>query len=237
MFVKQFENAIFVLHVYRIAFAVIKRQRVVIRPDRHDRRFAYTPFRYRYARLTGIAQFNRVRNFLRWPRADRSGLHESVLDFTGYLLRAGVFHVKHRVGKDLAKLLFLYESLTQKEIAARVGVSEVTLSKWANAGQWESHKVSITMTKEEQLKNHYHQLAELNNAILQKEEGKRFANKEEANIITQLTNAIEKMEADAGVADIVNVSKKFMIWIRKFDLAKAQDIAPLFDAFIKDSIK
>jgi hypothetical protein len=55
MFVKQFENAVFVLHVYRIAFAVIKRQRIVIRPNRYDRRLTYTPFRYRYARLAGVA--------------------------------------------------------------------------------------------------------------------------------------------------------------------------------------
>ncbi|MDR1102954.1 MAG: helix-turn-helix domain-containing protein [Tannerella sp.] len=139
--------------------------------------------------------------------------------------------------KELAKLLFLHEALTQKEIAARVGVSEVTLSKWVNAEQWESYRVSITMTKEEQLRNLYRQLAEINSAILLKEEGKRFAGKAEADTITRLTNAIEKMEGDTGISNIVAISKKFLSWVRKFDLAKAQEIAPLFDAFIKDSMK
>ncbi|MDR2765326.1 MAG: DDE transposase family protein [Tannerella sp.] len=139
--------------------------------------------------------------------------------------------------KELAKLLFLHEALTQKEIAARIGVSEVTLSKWANAGKWESYKVSITMTKEEQLKSLYRQFIEINNAISQKEEGKRFPSKPEADTITQLTNAIEKMETDAGVSDIVSVSKKFLVWLRKFDLAKAQEIAPLFDGLIMDCLR
>jgi len=139
--------------------------------------------------------------------------------------------------KELAKMLYLYELLTQKEIAQRVEISEVTLSKWINTEGWESHKVSITMTKEEQLKNLYQQLAAINNAILQKEEGKRFASASEADTITKLANAIEKMETDTGIAEIVSVSKKFLNWVRKFDLKKAQEIGPVFDAFIKDCIK
>jgi transcriptional regulator with XRE-family HTH domain len=139
--------------------------------------------------------------------------------------------------KELAKMLFLHETLTQKEIAARVEVSEVTLSKWANAENWESYKVSITMTKDEQLKNLYRQLNEINNSILQKDEGKRFASASEADTITKLTNAIEKMEGDVGIADMVSVNKKFLTWLRKFDLAKAQEIAPLYDSFIKDNIR
>jgi transcriptional regulator with XRE-family HTH domain len=139
--------------------------------------------------------------------------------------------------RELARMLFLHESLTQKEIALRVGVSEVTLSKWANQDNWESYKVSVTITKEEQLKNLYRQLGEINKAILSKEEGKRFASAPEGDTIAKLATAIEKMEGDVGIADMVSVSKKFLTFIRKFDLAKAQEIAPLFDAFIKDNMK
>ena len=57
--------------------------------------------------------------------------------------------------RALAKMLFVHESLTQKEISARIDVSEVTISKWSNADNWESYKVSITITKEEQLKSLY----------------------------------------------------------------------------------
>lgn len=134
-----------------------------------------------------------------------------------------------------AKLLFVYENLTQKEIAARVGVSEVTLSKWATKEKWDSLKVSITITKEEQLKSLYRQLSAMNAAIAEREQ--KYATAAEADTISKLANTIDKMESDIGVADIVSVGKKWLTWLRNFDLKKAQEITPLFDAFIKDSLR
>ena len=64
--------------------------------------------------------------------------------------------------KDWAKLLYTKENLTQAEIAGRVGVTRVTINKWINSESWEMLKVSITITKEEQLKNIYRQLVEIN---------------------------------------------------------------------------
>jgi transcriptional regulator with XRE-family HTH domain len=137
--------------------------------------------------------------------------------------------------RELAKMLFIHESLTQKEIATRVGISEVTASKWANDDSWDSLRVSITITKEEQLKNLYRQLAALNNAIAQREQ--KYATAGEADAISKLANAIDKMESDIGVSDIVSVAKKFIDWVRKFDLKRAQEFTPLFDAFIKDNLR
>lgn len=138
--------------------------------------------------------------------------------------------------RDHAKLLFIHEQLSQKEIAARIGVSEVTVSKWSNSDNWEGHRVSITITKEEQLKNLYRQLAEMNRAIAERD-GKKYANASEADAISKLAGAIEKMESDVGIADIVSVAKKFLSWMRKFDLKKAQELTPLFDAFVKDNLR
>lgn len=138
--------------------------------------------------------------------------------------------------RELAKMLFIHESLTQKEIAGRVGVSEVTASKWAISDNWDGMRVSITITKEEQLKNLYRQLSEINKTIAEREE-RRYATTQEADTISKLANAIEKMESDIGVSDIVEVGKKFIVWVRKFDLKKAQEITPLFDSFIKDNLR
>lgn len=138
--------------------------------------------------------------------------------------------------RDHAKLLFIHEQLNQKEIAARIKVSEVTISKWAKADSWDGLRVSITITKEEQLKNLYRQLAELNKAIAERDE-KRYASSTEADTISKLATAIDKMESDVGIADIVSVAKKFLTWLRKFDLSKAQEMTPLFDAFVKDNLR
>jgi transcriptional regulator with XRE-family HTH domain len=137
--------------------------------------------------------------------------------------------------RELAKLLFIHERLTQKEVSKRMLVSEQTVSRWANADNWEQFRVSITITKEEQLRNLYRQLAELNNEIAGRDS--KYASSIEADTISKLATAIQKMETDVGIADIISVSKKFLTWIRKSDLPKAQDFLPYLDAFIKDNLR
>jgi transcriptional regulator with XRE-family HTH domain len=139
--------------------------------------------------------------------------------------------------KEWAQLLYTRENLTQKEIAARVGVSEVTMSKWANTGNWDELKASFTITKEEQLKNLYRQLAEINRVIAEREPGKKYATASEADTITKLANAIEKMETDVGLGDIIATFRRFLEWLRAFDLKEAQRLTPLFDSFVKSRIK
>lgn len=137
--------------------------------------------------------------------------------------------------KELAKLLFVHETLSQKEVANRLGVSEQTVSKWANLDRWDAHRVSITITKDQQLLNLYRQLGEINKVIAERDQ--KYATPSEADTINKLAVAIEKMESDTGIAEIVGVAKKFLNYLRKFDLRKAQDITPLFDAFIRDNLR
>ena len=138
--------------------------------------------------------------------------------------------------RDYAKLLFIHEQLSQKDIALRIKVSAQTINKWANLDNWDSYRVSMTLSKEEQLKSLYRQLSELNKVIAVREDHK-YATVAEADAISKLASAIDKMETDIGIADIISVSKKFLTWLRKFNLMKAQEITPLFDAFVKDNLR
>ena len=138
--------------------------------------------------------------------------------------------------KEWAKLLFVKENLTQAEIAERVGVSRVTVNKWINAENWEHLKVSVTITKEEQLKNLYRQLAELNGKIAQREQGQRFPNAAEADTISKLANAIKKMETEVGLADITSVFADLLKWLRTYDAEQAKQVCPLLDAFVKSKL-
>lgn len=138
--------------------------------------------------------------------------------------------------RELAKLLFVHETLTQKEVASRIGVSEQTVCRWAKEDAWDRLRVSITITKEEQLRHLYRQLAAINDEISGRT-GNKFASPPEADTISKLAVAIDKMESDVGIADIVSVAKKFLTWLRKTDLSQAQSLAPMFDAFIKENLK
>ena len=139
--------------------------------------------------------------------------------------------------KEWAQQLYTRENLTQKEIAERVAVSAVTINKWVKKEAWEELKVSVTLTKEEQLKNLYRQIRELNRAILEREEGKRFATPAEADTIGKLAGAIEKMETEVGLSDIIETFRVFINWVRTFDLEEAKHLTPLLDSFIKHRIK
>ena len=138
--------------------------------------------------------------------------------------------------KEWAAMLYLKENLTQAEIAEKVGVSKASMNKWVKAEKWKERKVGITLTREEQIKNLYRQVAEINEMIACKEKGKRFATTSEADTLSKLSGAIKKMETETGIADIISVGTRFIEFLRTIDLDKAKDTAHLFDIFIKQNL-
>jgi hypothetical protein len=72
---------------------------------------------------------------------------------------------------------------------------------------------------------------------MKREEGERFANSKEADSISKLAIAIKTMETEASIADIVEVSKRLLNWMRKYNDSRTVEIANIFNDFIKDSMK
>jgi transposase-like protein len=138
--------------------------------------------------------------------------------------------------KEWAAMLYLKESLTQVEIAEKVGVSKVTVNKWVKAEKWEERKSGITLTREEQIKNFYRQVSEINEVIAGRDKGKRYATTTEADTLSKLAGAIKKMETETGIADIISVGTRFIEFLRPIDLDKAKDTTRLFDIFIKQNL-
>ena len=138
--------------------------------------------------------------------------------------------------REWAQLLYTKEHISQKEIAERVGVSQQTMSRWVTKFKWDELKVSITITREEQLKNLYRQLSEMNKAISERE-GNKYPTAAEADTITKLANAIDKLETETGLNEILSTFKEFLNWLRKFNLEEAQRLVPLFDDFVKTKLK
>lgn len=135
--------------------------------------------------------------------------------------------------KDWAKTLYLRENLTQQEIADRVGVSRVSVSNWIRQNKWEEQRTALTLTREEQVRALYRQVAEINKAIEHRPEGERFATSAEADIIGKLSKAIRQMETEVGISDVISVMTGFINFLRPIDLEKAKDVTRLCDAYIK----
>jgi transcriptional regulator with XRE-family HTH domain len=134
--------------------------------------------------------------------------------------------------KDLAKLLYTKENLTQAEIAERVGVTRVTINKWINSESWEMLKVSITITKEEQLKNMYRQIAEINEVIIGREKGQRFATSAEADMLCKITKAIKQMETEIGISEIISAFDGLMQFLRMYDSKLIDVFKPVLNAYV-----
>lgn len=147
---------------------------------------------------------------------------------------AALTNIKKR---EWAEQLITQQGYSQKEAAEKVGVSAVTLNKWYKKYNWEDLKQSLLVTRQQQLKRLYMQMDELNTAIMGRPAGQRFANSKEADTLSKLAGAIKTMETEASIADVVEVSKRFLNFMRRFSAEKAIEVAGLFDEFIKYLLK
>jgi transcriptional regulator with XRE-family HTH domain len=135
--------------------------------------------------------------------------------------------------REYAKLLFLREKISQKEIAAKVGVSEKTISKWANDDRWDELKASVIITRSEELSRIYMQIAELNDVIERKPMGERFANKDEAVALDKLTQTARRLETESSVSQVIDTSIAMLDWLRMADPGRVMEISNIFDNYIK----
>lgn len=140
--------------------------------------------------------------------------------------------------KDFAKNLYLNNpNITQKELALRVGVSTVTMSKWVNEEKWDTLQKSLLLSKSEILADYYEQLREAKESVKMREEGKRFMSSKEADAVVKITAAIKNLETETNIADKVEVGKDFLAFIRKITTFEdSNKIAKLFDTYIKSCL-
>lgn len=137
--------------------------------------------------------------------------------------------------KELAQFFYCNSQLSQKEIAEKVGISEVSMSKWVREGKWDTLKASITITRQEQLNRVYQQISAINNKITEEQKG--IPTGADADVLAKLAAVVERLEKETSITDVVSVSMKFLDWLRKIDTEKAKELSGLFDAFIKDLLR
>lgn len=141
-----------------------------------------------------------------------------------------------KILKEFAKTLFLDTSqkITQKEIAARVGVSENTLRGWIQKENWEKLRKSLMITRQKMISDLYDQLEWLNDDI--KIRDVKVATSSEANTIAVITNSIQKLETETSIAEIYEVATSFLEYIKPIDFDLFKQLLPLFDSFINQKL-
>lgn len=138
--------------------------------------------------------------------------------------------------KDFAKVLITKEKLSQKEAAKKVGVSTVTMNKWYNKEGWDKLQKNFLLTREEQMAKLLDELVEINEHIQTFPEGKRFADSKLGDVRRKLVKDIKELETKAALPEIIHACTGLLEFIRKVDLAKAQELSRYVDAYIKSKL-
>ena len=142
--------------------------------------------------------------------------------------------------KSTARALFL-SGMEQAEIADRVGVSRVTISKWWVADGWKETRAAKNITRPELVNK---LLVTIDNLITQVNESK------DPSLIgglgdklAKLSAVIEKLDKKANVVDAIDVFTAFSKWLEfraktdpEVTVALIKQVNRLQDMFIIESI-
>lgn len=142
--------------------------------------------------------------------------------------------MKRNDKRDKAKSLYLTGQYSQKEIAAIVGISEKTISKWANdaTDKWEEMKTSMLTSRTNELRRLYKMLQNINDSVDEKTTLKIPINSKDADAILKLTSAIKNLEIETSIAEKVDVGTDFINLVSKEDTVLAKQISKWFDIYL-----
>ena len=113
--------------------------------------------------------------------------------------------------KELARMYYMqYEE--QKEIAQKIGVSVVTISRWAKEGAWQERRGSHAISRQELVKKILltidRKIAELENAENQ-DMYDRIVQQ-----LTKLSTTIEKLDKTTNIVTTMECFKAFNDWLK-----------------------
>lgn len=138
--------------------------------------------------------------------------------------------------QEHAKLLFLAEKITAKDLAEKVGVSEKTIGDWIREGKWDRLKRNTFLTRQEQHAKLLEELERMNEDIAGAD-GLGYADAKQANARRLLVRDIKDLEAEEhGTSDIISVLIAFLEFSRKRDPQLAKTISHLSDLYIKSKL-
>jgi flagellin-specific chaperone FliS len=138
--------------------------------------------------------------------------------------------------KDYAKLLFIKDGLTPKQVAEKAGLPEKMVTAWATKEKWESQRKALTASKAEQLAFLYDILAKLTEhgkAALEDDDPKTNP---DTNAIDKISKSIERLEKDGGIGNMIQTGIELLKYVQAEDIVAAKVINKWFYLFIQDKM-
>ena len=112
--------------------------------------------------------------------------------------------------KSLARVLYL-SGIEQKEIADKVGVSAVTVSKWSTDGKRKEARAAKNITRPELVNKLLLTIDKLIEQVNESEDAAMIAGL--GDKLAKLSAVIEKLDKKANVVDAIEVFMAFSKWL------------------------
>lgn len=136
--------------------------------------------------------------------------------------------------REHARLLYVNERITLKEVSERVKVTEKTVGKWCKEDGWDELRKSLLTTRQTQLARWYKQLDTISQRI---EERDNIPTNTEADTMSKITSNIQKLEVEIGLGEIVDTGKKLITFIQQINLPDAKLFKNYFDEYINTRVR
>jgi transposase len=120
--------------------------------------------------------------------------------------------MKNALKKEQARALFVKSTMSRKEIAGSISVTETTLRNWINDGEWQIEKDSQTITRSHLLAESYAQLQAINEAI--KTENNGIPTKVLSDAKATIRKEIEAL-SNQPIYRYCEVFEEFLVYVAK----------------------
>jgi predicted DNA-binding protein YlxM (UPF0122 family) len=136
--------------------------------------------------------------------------------------------------KQKAYDLYCNTELSQKDIAAVVGVSVQHMNKWVKQGNWEIYRTAGKVTLEKIIHGYYVQLAAINEEISKQD---NIPTNAQNDSICKITSSINTLQKKYNLSAYHSVLRELIEWLMTTDINAAKVLGPLMLEFLKDKAK
>ncbi|RQO37941.1 DDE transposase family protein [Chryseobacterium sp. KBW03] len=136
--------------------------------------------------------------------------------------------------REHARLLYVGERITLKEVAERVNVTEKTIGRWCKEDSWEELRKGLLTTRQTQLSRWYKQLDAITSKIELRD---NIPTNAEADTMSKITSNIQRLEIEVGLGEIIDTAKKIITYTQQINLNDAKMIKAYFDEYINHRAK
>lgn len=142
---------------------------------------------------------------------------------------------KSHNNRDIARALYLSD-YPQRDIAARIGVSENTISRWVRDGAWDALRNAQRTSKPSVLRDLYAELAAINNTIAERPQGQQFATPQESLTRSRIVRNIADLEQRYNIGNAVDIGRDFCSFVADTNFDTARQVVNLWDNFLNHLI-